>query len=417
MTTPAPLPEKSGDPGEWPRLSDEGAGVEPLAEALASHAAQAADRARLSLSPQRLAGEQDALVEVEATRSRTEQILDSIVDPFFVLGADLRFIFANAGAAQMAGLPRESLTGARVWDKLPHLVGTEAERAYQRARAEAAPVKFEEHHEPSDRWFEVHVYPALDGISVVYHDVTRRKRAEEALEQRARELARKNAELEQFAYVAAHDLQEPLRMIASYTQLLARRYRGQLDSDADEFIAFAVDGVTRMQGLIGDLLEFSRIGTQGRAFSRVDSGAALSDALDNLHTAIMESGARVTHGELPDVLGDEAELMQLFQNLVSNALKFRGERAPEVHISAEPKGSAWQFCVRDRGIGIAPELWGRIFVIFQRLHGRGEYKGNGIGLAICKKIVERHGGQIWVESEPGQGSSFFFTIAAPAGET
>jgi light-regulated signal transduction histidine kinase (bacteriophytochrome) len=197
-------------------------------------------------------------------------------------------------------------------------------------------------------------------------------------------------------------------MVASYTQLLARRYQGKVDADADEFIGFAVDGATRMQALINDLLAYSRVGTRGRAFEPTDAATIVNRVLADLDVAIKEAGATVTHGALPTVMGDAVQLGQLLQNLVSNAIKFRGERAPLVHISAAREGPLWHFSVHDNGI--EPEYAERIFIIFQRLHTRAEYAGTGIGLAICKKIVERHGGRIWVESKPGEGTTFHFTI-------
>ncbi len=245
-------------------------------------------------------------------------------------------------------------------------------------------------------------------------DITDRKEAEEELAARAEDLRRSNAELEQFAYVASHDLQEPLRMVASYTQLLARRYRGRLDPDADEFISYAIDGVERMQVLINDLLEYSRVGTRGRELTAVESGAALEAALANLRVAIEEGGARVeVAGELPRVKGDETQLVQLFQNLIANAIKFGGEGPVEVGVGASRRGGEWMFWVKDDGIGIEGQYAERIFKIFQRLHGKGEYAGTGIGLAVCKKIVERHGGRIWAESEGlGKGATFYFTLPA-----
>jgi signal transduction histidine kinase len=236
--------------------------------------------------------------------------------------------------------------------------------------------------------------------------------AQAALAEKAEELLRSNTELQHFAYIASHDLQEPLRMVASYVQLLARRYKGKLDKDAEDYIAFAVDGATRMQALINALLSYSRIGTKGKAFQPTDCDDVLGTALKNFQLAIAESQATVTAGRLPTVLGDPALLAQLFQNLIANAIKFRGDKAPVVRVSAEQHGSEWLFSFRDRGIGIDPQYSERIFIIFQRLHSKEEYPGTGIGLALCKKIVERHGGRIWVESEAGKGSDFRFTIPA-----
>ncbi|HUG21409.1 ATP-binding protein [Piscinibacter sp.] len=223
-------------------------------------------------------------------------------------------------------------------------------------------------------------------------------------------LQRSNTELEQLAYVASHDMQEPLRMVASYLQLVAQRYKGQLDADADEFIGYAVDGAKRMQALINDLLAYSRVGTKARPFEQTDCSKVMDTALANLRIAIQESGARITRGPLPVVKGDPLQLLQLFQNLIGNALKFKRVDPIEVHVAAEPADGEWRFTVRDNGIGIAAEYHERIFVLFQRLHGRGDYPGTGIGLAICKKIVERHGGRIGVQSQLGAGAAFSFTI-------
>jgi PAS domain S-box-containing protein len=237
-----------------------------------------------------------------------------------------------------------------------------------------------------------------------------RRKAEETLRKTARELKRSNDDLEQFAYLASHDLQEPLRMVASYLQLLERRYREKLGTDAGEFIDYAVEGATRMKRLINDLLEYSKVGTAERPFEPTQSLEALEEALANLQVAISESGAKVTHGPLPAVTADRKQLVQLFQNLVGNAIKFRSAAPPRVHVAAQMERGEWVFSVRDNGIGIDPKFADRIFIIFQRLHGREEYPGTGIGLALCRKIVERHGGRIWVEPGPGGGSVFFFTV-------
>ena len=249
----------------------------------------------------------------------------------------------------------------------------------------------------------------LHAISVL-DDITERKHAEAALHEAHEELKRSNSELEQFAYVASHDLQEPLRMVSSYTQLLGRRYGEKLDDDAREFMAYIVDAAARMKQLIEDLLAYSRVGTKGKDFRPVDVHKPLARAIGNLKAAIDESGATVTHDALPTLPADEVQLAQLFQNLMGNALKFRSATQPRIHVGVSEKGGFFEFQVRDNGIGIEPQYFERIFMVFQRLHHKGEYPGTGIGLAICKKVVERHGGHIRVESSPGAGSAFIFTL-------
>jgi light-regulated signal transduction histidine kinase (bacteriophytochrome) len=241
-------------------------------------------------------------------------------------------------------------------------------------------------------------------------DISERKQAQSLLEHRAEELGRSNAELEQFAYVASHDLQEPLRMVASYLELLESRYKGQLDGRADKYINYAVDGARRMQVLINELLDFSRVGTRGKPFEPMKVQAAFDDAMENLGRMVVEKQAVVTRGPLPAIMGDATQMIQVFQNLIGNALKFCTKSPPRVNVAAKRKGIEWEFSVSDNGIGIAPEHSQRIFQIFQRLHARDKFPGTGMGLAICKKVVERHGGCIWVESQPGEGSTFFFTI-------
>ncbi len=256
----------------------------------------------------------------------------------------------------------------------------------------------------------------------VVEDISQRKQAEAELQRLMEELKHSNTELEQFAYISSHDLQEPLRMVSSYMQLLERRYKGKLDDNADEFIGYAVDGANRMQRLINDLLLYSRVGTRSKPFIRTACEQALALALSNLEFSISESGAEITHTSLPVVLGDKAQLAQLFQNLLGNAIKFRSAQPLRIQVSAtltpgptasgsgEGAGEEWVFAVRDNGLGFEPQYAERIFVMFQRLHTRSEYPGTGMGLAICKKIVERHGGRIWVESQPQQGSTFYFTL-------
>ena len=241
-------------------------------------------------------------------------------------------------------------------------------------------------------------------------EISGREQAQENLKQVVEELERSNKELEQLAYVASHDLQEPLRMVASYVQLLQRRYKDKIDDDANDFIAYAVDGAKRMQGLINDLLSYSRVGSRGKDFDPIDCETVLDRVVCNLEASIKGSGAVVTHDSIPTVMADRSQIVQLFQNLIGNAIKYCNEDIPSIHISAKENGKDIIFSVNDNGIGIDPQYYERIFTIFQRLHGKEEYSGTGIGLAICKKIVKRHGGRIWLESQPGKGATFYFTI-------
>lgn len=277
----------------------------------------------------------------------------------------------------------------------------------ERRRAEAA---LQKAHDELDRRVQERTAELGRANASLKAEVEERKRVEEHLRQTARHLARSNQDLEQFAYVASHDLQEPLRAVSGCVQVLKRRYQGQLDERADELITHTIEGASRMGTLINDLLDYSRVGTRGQALRPTDCNAALQKALDNLEVALRESKAVVTHDDLPVVDADETQLTQLFQNLIGNAVKFRDAASPRVHVGVRQADGYWQFSVTDNGIGFAPEYAERVFTIFQRLHTRNEYPGTGVGLAICKKIIDRHGGRIWVESEPGQGSTFRFTI-------
>ena len=241
-------------------------------------------------------------------------------------------------------------------------------------------------------------------------EVGERKCAEAGLRLKTEELARSNTELEQFAYVASHDLQEPLRMVSSYLQLVEQRYSGKLDAEATEFINYAVDGAGRMRTLIRDLLEYSRVGRRRQALSPVNCDEVFANVVHSLQQAISEAQAQVTAGPLPTVLADQTELTQLLQNLIGNALKFHGPQPPVIRVETVRDDGHWRFAVRDNGIGIAPEYFDKVFVIFQRLHSRADYPGTGLGLAICKKIVDRYGGRIWIESTVGQGTTFYFTL-------
>jgi PAS domain S-box-containing protein len=263
------------------------------------------------------------------------------------------------------------------------------------------------------RWYQqtIHYVKEIERVRLYGTDITDRKGAEDALKRTAEKLARSNEELEQFAYVASHDLQEPLRVVTGYVQLIERKYKDRLDEDAGQFFFFIVDGVARMQQLITDLLNYSRVGTRAAPFRRVNMETVLDRALANLKPVVADSGATVTHDSLPTVEGDETQLVQVFQNLIGNGIKFHGDESPQIAVSARRNGNGWEFAVRDNGIGIDKQYWEQIFVIFQRLHTRQKYAGTGIGLAICKRIIERHGGRIWLDSEPGRGTTFYFTLS------
>jgi len=332
-----------------------------------------------------------------------------------------RFMKVNRRLCEILGYGEQELIGRPV-KEISHPEDrnlTDSQRMRVRS-GEKPSVRFEKRYIRKSGaivWVDLSVALACDASGVpqyeiaLFDDITERKKAEAALREAHEELKRSNAELEQFAYVASHDLQEPLCMVSSYTQLLMRRYGDKLDGDAKDFTAFIVDGATRMKQLIEDLLAYSRVGTRDKNFKPVDAESSLKRALTNLRAAIQDSGATVTQDKLPTIPCDEVQLAQLFQNLIGNALKFRKpDVAPAVHVGAAEQGAEWEFMVRDNGIGIEPQYFERIFMVFQRLHDKGEYPGTGIGLAIVKKVVERHGGRIWVQSQPGAGTTFHFTM-------
>jgi PAS domain S-box-containing protein len=370
----------------------------------------------------------DISVRMEAERhlaqmeSRYRGLLEAAPDAMVVVNPAGKIVLLNVQAETQFGYSRDELVGQEVTNIIPEGFAERLTADGTRSTAEALAQQIGTGIELSGRRKNGSEFPiemmlspleSAEGILVTtaIRDITERRKSEERLGTTVRELKRSNEELQQFAYVSSHDLQEPLRMVSSYTQLLAKRYQGRLDSDAHEFIAFAVDGCNRMQGLIQDLLAYSRAGTNGKELSEVSSEDALQEALTNLRMTIKQSGSIVTHDSMPAVTTDESQLRQVFQNLVGNAIKYRGAETPRVHVSATRNGeNEWTFSVRDNGMGIDPQYFERIFILFQRLHGRDEFEGTGIGLAICKKILERLGGRIWVESQPEKGSTFYFAL-------
>ena len=399
-------------------------------------------------STQRRAGAEQANVAVAPADPHFAEILRIADDAIISVNAGQFITMFNRGAERIFGYQAEEMIGRPLESLLPDRFRHDhsAHISDFTAAPDAARV-MAKRSEIYGRRKDGTEFPAEASISkllqetglvftVILRDISSRKAAEVALRKahdemeirvrertaelsemnrqllrQAKELARSNADLEQFAFVASHDLQEPLRMIASYTQLLGKRYRGRIDADADDFMKYIVDGALRMQHLINDLLAFSRVGTRGKEFEPTDLAAAMQQVFANLKAGIGESGALIHVDPLPTVWADATQMVLLLQNLVSNAIKFRRAASPAIEIAARRGDGEWQIVVADQGIGIEPIYAERIFVIFQRLHTATEYPGTGIGLAICKKIVERHGGRIWVTSEPGRGSSFTFTVA------
>jgi PAS domain S-box-containing protein len=365
--------------------------------------------------------------ESKASEARYRGLLEAAPDAMVLVNPCGEIVLLNVQAEKQFGYRRDELVGQKVKNIIPEGFAERLIADGTRTAAEALAQQIGAGIELSGRRKDGSEFPieimlspleSAEGILVTaaIRDISVRKKSEEQLVKTVGELKRSNDELQQFAYVASHDLQEPLRMVASYTQLLASRYKGRLDSDADEFIAFAVDGCNRMQRLIQDLLAYSRAGTSAKALREISSEDALNGALANLRVTIKQSGAVVTHDPLPALRTDDTQLSQVFQNLVGNAIKYRSAEVPHIHISVTNNGGReWRFSVRDNGLGIDPQYFEKIFVLFQRLHGREEFEGTGIGLAVCKKILERLGGRIWVESRPRWGSTFFFAL--PQGDS
>lgn len=367
-----------------------------------------------------------AIKALGESEEQVRLLLDSTAEAIYGIDMQGRCTFCNAASIRLLG-----------YDNPIDLLGKQMHPLVHHTRADGTPYTHDDcqictsfrestgsHSDAEILWkrdgssfpVEYWAYPILRdgkpiGSVVTFLDITERKATHILLLRKVEELDRSNRELEQFLYVGSHDLQEPLRMVVSYTQLLSRRYKGKLDSDADEYIAFAVDGAVRMQRLIQDLLAYSRVGTKGQDMVDTSSNNALQQALEKLRSVTEDSGALVTYDQLPAVLADETQLIQLFQNIIGNAIKYQNRGVPHIHISAAKSGAnIWTFSVKDNGIGIDSQHFERIFRMFQRLHKREEFDGTGVGLAICKKIVERHGGGISVESQLGQGSTFRFTL-------
>jgi PAS domain S-box-containing protein len=366
-----------------------------------------------------LAGEFNKMAEALAEqqtlmRRRAEQFFNLSPDLLCTIDTTGRLLDLNPAWELTLGYDREELKGRLLTDFVHPDDLAITKSSLQRA-ANQGSGRFENrcwHMEGQYRWLAwvVVISPQDQLLYAAARDITERRKVEERLKQQTEELERSKRELEEFANVATHDLQEPLRLVSNHVQLLARRYQGRLDQNADEFIGFAMEGTNRLKSLISDLLAYSRLGTSDRELVPVELDGILTQLMKNLQTVIKDSRAVITHDPLPEVLGDSEQITELLQNLIINSIKFRGKEPPRVHVGARQLSERWLIFVRDNGIGIDPQYTERVFVIFQRLHSRDDYPGTGIGLAICRKIVERHGGRIWVDSEPGKGSTFYFTL-------
>jgi len=361
------------------------------------------------------------ITERKQAEERFRQVVEASPSGMIMTDADGKIVLVNAETERLLGYGRAELIGKPIEMLVPQRIQGEHVRFrgafHQRPEARSMGSGRDLHIVRKDGRelpVEIGLNPIRtpEGVMVLSAiiDISERNRALQSLKEQREELQRSNADLEQFAYVASHDLQEPLRMVATYTELLAERYRGKLDERADKYIGYAVDGAKRMQQLVRELLAYSRVSSQAKPPAVVDSGVLVRDVLGGLKVAIDESGAEIVCGELPKVRADPAQLGQVFQNLIGNALKFHAERSPHIRIGSDKSNGKCVFRIEDNGIGIDKEYSERVFQMFQRLHERGRYDGSGIGLAIAKKIVERHGGRIWFESEPGNGATFFFTM-------
>jgi PAS domain S-box-containing protein len=352
------------------------------------------------------------------SEGRLRAIVDYAPAAIYVKDLCFNYMMGNEQFAKITGTDRRQLQGKDDYALFPAEAAARFRADDRKVLSSGTFLEIEEEVSLPDgphTYFTVK-FPLMDDRSNVYAiagisaDITETKRAEEELRQAAAELSRSNAELEQFAYIVSHDLREPLRTIGGFLNLLVRRHAGQLDPRGRELIAFTMEGAARLDRMITDLLDYSRIQRRKPADGKVDLFSAWFAAVDNLYAMVEESGTHITHDELPVISGDESQLIRLWQNLLSNAIKFRGDRRPEIHIGVREQSDHFLFSVRDNGIGIPPQFAERIFQVFQRLHTRRDYPGSGIGLAVCRKIVERHGGRIWMESQPGRGTTFYFTL-------
>jgi len=346
-------------------------------------------------------------------------VIDSLTHPFYVINIK-DYTIELMNPVSNIDISSSSLTCYELTHKLGEPCSGEISCPLEEVIKTKKPCIVEHRHYDNNgnlKDFEVYGYPIFNKVGDIIQmieytlDITERKKAEEELKATLKDLKRSNTELEQFAYVTSHDLQEPLRMVTSFTQLLQKRYKDKLDKDANDYINFAVDGAARMIRLINDLLIFSRVGTRGKAFTSVDMNVIYNAILNNLIPTINETNAKIACDPLPIIKADMSQMLQLLQNLISNAIKFHSDKPPKIHLSCKVKNNEWMFSVKDNGIGIDKKYTDRIFIIFQRLHKKNEFGGTGIGLAVCKKIIQRHGGKIWVESEIGKGSTFYFTIS------
>ncbi|WP_276298962.1 sensor histidine kinase [Halorussus lipolyticus] len=399
---------------EQPFILLTGTGSEAVAsEAVAAGVTHYFQKSEGEQQFEKLANQIDNAVEQHRTEKKYELLVDNSPDLIAQISADGEFVMTNEAMAASFGATPDELTGKSLYDLVPDDIADKRLEVGREVIETGETRRFEDGYD-GEYFHNVFVSVDLPGeretFQVIARDITERKEAEIELKETVEKLEESNAQLEQFAYVASHDLQEPLRMVSSYMQLLERKYRDELDDDAQEFIDYAVDGANRMKEMINDLLQYSRVDSRGGDFEETDFESVVTQAEENLQVAIAESDAEVTRDDLPTVVCDESQMVMLLQNLVSNGIKYCDEGPPEIHVSGERDGDEYVFAVSDNGIGIPEDERDEVFRIFSRLHGKDEYSGTGIGLAMCKKILDRHDGDISVESAVGEGSTFSFTL-------